>query len=128
MNSKIPEINNDSLESVKKASDKIRSGGMVIITDDEDRENEGDIVMAAEDATPELINFMVTEARGLICVPMTGENIDRLELPMQAQKNAGPHHTAFTVSVDAAQEISTGISPRRSLGKSLPYRRFYRFN
>ena len=110
MNSKIPEINNDSLESVKKASDKIRSGGMVIITDDEDRENEGDIVMAAEDATPELINFMVTEARGLICVPMTGENIDRLELPMQAQKNAGPHHTAFTVSVDAAQEISTGIS------------------
>ena len=98
------------MESVKKASDKIRSGGMVIITDDEDRENEGDIVMAAEDATPELINFMVTEARGLICVPMTGENIDRLELPMQAQKNAGPHHTAFTVSVDAAQEISTGIS------------------
>lgn len=110
MNSKIPEINNDSLESVKKATAKIRSGGMVIITDDEDRENEGDIVMAAEDATPELINFMVTEARGLICVPMTGENIDRLELPMQAQKNAGPHHTAFTVSVDAAQEISTGIS------------------
>lgn len=110
MNSKITEINNDSLESVKKATAKIRSGGMVIITDDEDRENEGDIVMAAEDATPELINFMVTEARGLICVPMTGENIDRLELPMQAQKNAGPHHTAFTVSVDAAQEISTGIS------------------
>ena len=110
MNSKITEINNDSLESVKKATAKISSGGMVIITDDEDRENEGDIVMAAEDATPELINFMVTEARGLICVPMTGENIDRLELPMQAQKNAGPHHTAFTVSVDAAQEISTGIS------------------
>jgi len=111
LKSNLPDImNEDSINSVKLASEKILSGGMVILTDDEDRENEGDLVMAAEDATPERINFMVTEARGLICVPMLAKNIDRLELPMQAQKNTGPHYTAFTVSVDAAQQISTGIS------------------
>ena len=111
MKSNLPDIiNEDSIDSVRLAREKIFSGGMVILTDDEDRENEGDLVMAAEDATPERINFMVTEARGLICVPMLAKNIDRLELPMQAQKNTGPHYTAFTVSVDAAQQISTGIS------------------
>ena len=107
----IPDIiEGNSIRSVEIASKKIQSGGMVIITDDEDRENEGDVVMAAEDATPELINFMVTHARGLICVPMLGKDIDRLELPMQAQKNTDPNHTAFTVSVDASNQISTGIS------------------
>ena len=111
MKSNLPDIiNEDSIDSVRLAREKIFSGGMVILTDDEDRENEGDLVMAAEDATPERINFMVTEARGLICVPMLAKNIVRLELPMQAQKNTGPHYTAFSVSVDAAQQISTGIS------------------
>jgi len=82
----IPEIiEGNSIRSVEIASKQIQSGGMVIITDDEDRENEGDVVMAAEDATPELINFMVTHARGLICVPMLGKDIDRVELPMQAK-------------------------------------------
>jgi len=96
--------------SVERAVEHIKRGGIVILVDDEDRENEGDMVMAAEVATPEKITTFTMEARGLICTPMLGENLDRLDLPMQVKKNTSEHHTAFTVTVDAAYGITTGIS------------------
>ena len=88
----------------------IKAGKMVIITDAEDRENEGDIVMAAQFVTPEAINFMIKYARGLVCLPMEDKLIDRLGLPMMTQKNGAQYGTNFTVSIEAAQGISTGIS------------------
>ena len=99
-----------SIESVERAFEHIKKGGIVILVDDEDRENEGDMVMAAEHATPENITLMMMEARGLICAPMLGADLDRLELPMQVRKNTAEHHTAFTVTVDAKYGITTGIS------------------
>jgi len=96
--------------SVERAVEHIKRGGIVILVDDEDRENEGDMVMAAEFATPEKITTFTMEARGLIRTPMLGENLDRLDLPMQVKKNTSEHHTAFTVTVDAAYGITTGIS------------------
>ena len=96
--------------SVEAAIAAYKAGRMVILVDDEDRENEGDFAMAAEDATPEAINFMAMEGRGLICVPMTGEDLARFKLPMMVQNNTSAHGTAFTVSVDAADGITTGIS------------------
>ena len=75
-----------------------------------DRENEGDFVMAAEDATPEAINFMAVYGRGLICVPMEGDDLDRLGMPMMVRHNTSPHSTAMTVAVDAAFGVTTGIS------------------
>ncbi len=83
---------------------------MVIVTDDEDRENEGDLVMAAEKVTPEAVNFMATHGRGLICVPLTEERADALGLERMARENRETHKTDFTVAVDAASGISTGIS------------------
>lgn len=97
-------------DAVKQAINAIRNGGMVIMVDDEDRENEGDLVMAAQDVNTAAINFMVKHARGLICVPMEGHDIDRLRVPMMVQHNTSPHATAMTVTVDAAFGISTGIS------------------
>lgn len=88
----------------------IKAGKMVIITDAEDRENEGDIVMAAQFVTPEAINFMIKHARGLVCLPMENALIDKLGLPMMTQKNGAQYGTNFTVSIEAAQGISTGIS------------------
>lgn len=88
----------------------IREGRMVIVTDDEDRENEGDIVCAAEKATPQVINFMAKHARGLICAPITEEKARLLGLPAMVQRNRDAFSTNFTVSVDAARDISTGIS------------------
>ena len=87
----------------------IREGKMVILVDDEDRENEGDIIVAAEKATPEVINFMASYAKGLICVPMTGERLDELEIQPMVLENTDNHETAFTVSVDH-KTTSTGIS------------------
>ena len=92
------------------AIDAIRVGRMVIITDDEDRENEGDLVLAAEAVTPEAINFMTKYARGLICLTLTEEAIDRLRLPMMVEKNRASLGTAFTVSIEAREGVSTGIS------------------
>jgi len=89
---------------------EIRAGRMVILVDHEDRENEGDLVIAAEHATPEAINFMATHGRGLICLPMTAERIDRLGLPMMAVNNSSRHETPFTVSIEAREGVSTGIS------------------
>lgn len=88
----------------------IRQGKMVILLDDEDRENEGDLVMAAEAVTPEAINFMATHARGLICLTLDEQRCQQLGLPMMVPNNGCTYGTAFTTSVDAANNISTGIS------------------
>jgi 3,4-dihydroxy 2-butanone 4-phosphate synthase/GTP cyclohydrolase II len=87
-----------------------RKGRMFILVDHEDRENEGDLVIAAEFATPEAVNFMAMHGRGLICLPMTAERIDRLGLPLMAVNNSSRHETAFTVSIEAREGVSTGIS------------------
>src|SRR5215470_1414852 len=96
--------------STEEAIEEIRAGRMIILMDDEDRENEGDLYMAAEKVTPEAINFMATYGRGLICLPMAEEMIDALGLPMMVAKNTAPLGTAFTVSIDARHGISRGIS------------------
>jgi 3,4-dihydroxy 2-butanone 4-phosphate synthase/GTP cyclohydrolase II len=97
-------------DSVETAIQTIAAGGLVVVTDDEGRENEGDLVMAAEKATPELINMMIKHARGLICVPMTEPQLKRLGINPMVQQNREAMRTAFTVSVDAAEGITTGIS------------------
>jgi 3,4-dihydroxy 2-butanone 4-phosphate synthase / GTP cyclohydrolase II len=90
----------------------IKAGRVVVVVDDENRENEGDLICAAQFATPQTINFMAVEARGLICLAMTGERLDRLELPLMVTKNTDSNQTAFTVSIDAAPHlnVTTGIS------------------
>ncbi|MGI5863364.1 MAG: 3,4-dihydroxy-2-butanone-4-phosphate synthase [Myxococcales bacterium] len=102
----------ESIARVEKALEAIRAGRMVILTDDEDRENEGDLVMAAEKVTPEAINFMATHGRGLICLTLTAERARRLELPLMVEHNRSPFKTAFTVSIEAAKGVSTGISAK----------------
>ncbi len=97
---------------VTAALEAIRAGRMVIMVDDEDRENEGDLVLAADLVTPEAINFMAKHGRGLICLAMDGSLIDRLELPMMVRDNQASLGTAFTVSVEARHGVSTGISAR----------------
>ncbi|MDR1040871.1 MAG: bifunctional 3,4-dihydroxy-2-butanone-4-phosphate synthase/GTP cyclohydrolase II [Deltaproteobacteria bacterium] len=98
------------LATIEEAITEIQQGRMVILVDDEDRENEGDLTMAAQFVTPEAINFMVTHARGLICLPMTPERVDRLGLYQMASRNTSPFHTAFTVSIEASRGVTTGIS------------------
>jgi 3,4-dihydroxy 2-butanone 4-phosphate synthase/GTP cyclohydrolase II len=100
----------DVIALVDRALSEIRKGRMVILTDDEDRENEGDLVMAAEKATPQAINFMATHGRGLICLSLTEERIRRLNLPLMVHDNTSPFQTAFTVSIEAARGVTTGIS------------------
>ncbi len=95
--------------SIEEAIEDIRAGKIIVVVDDEDRENEGDLVMAAEKATTEAINFMAIHGRGLICMPIYGERLDELNLPAMVTNNTDPHSTAFTVSVDA-KECTTGIS------------------
>ena len=104
------EMTTNAETSVNRAIDKFRSGGIVIIVDDEERENEGDFAMAAEMVTPETVNFMALHGRGLICVPMQKGDLDRLDLPPMVGKNTAPLGTAFTVSVDALTGVTTGIS------------------
>ena len=96
--------------SIEQAIEDIRSGKMVILVDDEDRENEGDLTMAAESVTPEAINFMARYGRGLICLSLTGEKADELDLPMMVNKNTSPFETGFTVSIEAKKGVTTGIS------------------
>jgi len=98
------------LSKIEDAIEDIKSGRMIIIVDDEDRENEGDLTMAAEMITPDAINFMATFGKGLICVPMLGERLELLNLPLMVQQNTAPLSTAFTVSVDALHGTTTGIS------------------
>ncbi|HEY5804634.1 MAG TPA: 3,4-dihydroxy-2-butanone-4-phosphate synthase [Lysobacter sp.] len=90
--------------------EEIRNGRMVVIVDDEDRENEGDLIMAAELVRPQDINFMVTHARGLVCLSLTRERCRQLGLPPMVRDNTSPHHTNFTVSIEAAEGVTTGIS------------------
>ncbi|RLT28155.1 MAG: bifunctional 3,4-dihydroxy-2-butanone-4-phosphate synthase/GTP cyclohydrolase II [Chloroflexi bacterium] len=96
--------------SVEEAIEEFRAGRPVIIVDSEDRENEGDVCIAADFCTPETINFMAKHARGLICVAMTGERLEELELPLMTGQNTSPLGTAFTVSVEAREGVTTGIS------------------
>src|SRR6184192_1501972 len=98
------------LSTIEEAIAEIRRGRMVILMDDKDRENEGDLCMAAEKATPAAINFMATHGRGLICLPLTEERVKRLGVSMMVSENTSPFGTAFTVSIDAATGITTGIS------------------
>jgi len=99
-----------SIASIPEVLEDLRQGRMVILVDDPNRENEGDLVLLAEFATPEAINFMAKEARGLICMPLDGEGCERLGLEAQAQRNTNAHGTAFTVSIEARTGITTGIS------------------
>jgi len=96
--------------SIEDAAAEIREGRMIIVVDDEDRENEGDLVCAAEKITPDIINFMATHARGLICMPLTEERCDELHLTMQVADNTSFLGTAFTVSIEARKGVTTGIS------------------
>ncbi|HAG11264.1 MAG TPA: bifunctional 3,4-dihydroxy-2-butanone-4-phosphate synthase/GTP cyclohydrolase II [Desulfotomaculum sp.] len=95
--------------TIEEAIQEMRQGKMIVVVDGQDRENEGDLVMAAEKATPEAINFMVTHGRGLLCMPLAAERLDELDLPPMVANNTDPHGTAFTVSVDH-RETTTGIS------------------
>lgn len=99
-----------ALNSTQEIIDDIKQGKMVILMDDEDRENEGDLIMAAEHVTPEAINFMVTHARGLVCLPMTAERCATLKLPLMVDNNGAQFSTNFTVSIEAAEGVTTGIS------------------
>ena len=102
----------DAISSVEEIIEDARKGRMFILVDHEDRENEGDLVIPAEMATPEAVNFMATHGRGLICLTLTGERIDQLGLPLMASKNSSRHETAFTVSIEAREGVDTGISAK----------------
>ncbi|MDR2443668.1 MAG: bifunctional 3,4-dihydroxy-2-butanone-4-phosphate synthase/GTP cyclohydrolase II [Deltaproteobacteria bacterium] len=98
------------ISTIEEALIDVKEGRMVILVDDENRENEGDLVLAAQHTTPSAINFMVTHARGLVCLAMTAEMIDALGLPQMARDNLSPYQTAFTVSIEARHGVTTGIS------------------
>ena len=98
------------LDSIEDAIEDIKAGKFVIVVDDEDRENEGDFVCAAEKVTPEMVNFMITHGRGVVCAPLTEERCEELELEMQVEKNTSIHSTPFTVSVDKLEGCTTGVS------------------
>ena len=96
--------------SVEQAVKAVKAGKLIIIVDDEDRENEGDLMVAAEKVTPETINFMTKHARGLICLPLTEKRLKELDIPLMVRDNTAPFGTAFTVSIDAKEGVTTGIS------------------
>ncbi|MBN2767371.1 MAG: bifunctional 3,4-dihydroxy-2-butanone-4-phosphate synthase/GTP cyclohydrolase II [Paludibacteraceae bacterium] len=98
------------LNSIQEALVDIKAGKFVIVVDDEDRENEGDFICAAEKATPEMVNFMITNGRGVVCAPLTEDRCDELELEMQVEKNTSIHSTPFTISVDKLEGCTTGVS------------------
>jgi 3,4-dihydroxy 2-butanone 4-phosphate synthase/GTP cyclohydrolase II len=102
--------NKNKTISVEQAVEEIKAGRMIIIVDDEDRENEGDLMVAAERITPEVVNFMTKHGRGLICLPLTRERLEGLQLPLMVADNTARYQTAFTVSIDAKQGVTTGIS------------------
>lgn len=97
-------------DSIPDALNDLKSGRLIVVVDDENRENEGDLIGAAQFATPEMINFMAVKARGLICLAMTGDRLDDLDLPLMVDRNTDSQQTAFTVSIDAVEGTSTGIS------------------
>ncbi len=96
--------------SVEEAIDEIKNGKVIIVVDDEDRENEGDFICAAEYVTPDIVNFMVTHGRGMLCVAINGKRLDELNLPLMVESNSALHGTQFTVTVDAIEGTTTGIS------------------
>jgi 3,4-dihydroxy 2-butanone 4-phosphate synthase/GTP cyclohydrolase II len=100
------------LSSIEEAIKDIKDGKFVIIVDDEDRENEGDLAIAAEKVSTEAVNFMVKHARGLVCLPIKGERLDELEIPMMVSHNTSRYETAFTVSIEAKHGVTTGISAK----------------
>ncbi|MEM9812283.1 MAG: 3,4-dihydroxy-2-butanone-4-phosphate synthase [Pseudomonadota bacterium] len=100
----------DAISSVEEIIEDARNGRMVILVDHEDRENEGDLVIPAQMATPDAINFMATHGRGLICLALTGQRLDQQGLPLMAASNSSRHETAFTVSIEAREGVTTGIS------------------
>ena len=100
----------EAISSIEEIIDDARNGRMFILVDHEDRENEGDLVIPAQMATPDAINFMAKHGRGLICLSMTGSRVDALGLPLMASQNSSRHETAFTVSIEAREGVSTGIS------------------
>ncbi|MDF1577518.1 MAG: bifunctional 3,4-dihydroxy-2-butanone-4-phosphate synthase/GTP cyclohydrolase II [Desulfurivibrionaceae bacterium] len=99
-----------TVNTIEEAIEDIRAGKMVILVDDEDRENEGDLCMAAQMVTPDAVNFMATHGRGLICLTLVPEQIEKLQLPMMVRDNKSPFKTAFTVSIEATSGVTTGIS------------------
>jgi len=99
-----------AIATIEEAIDEIRRGRMVILMDDKNRENEGDLCMAAEKVTPDAVNFMARFGRGLICLTLTEDRVNYLRLPMMVSENTSPFGTAFTVSIDAAEKVTTGIS------------------
>ena len=100
----------DAISSIEDIIEDARNGRMFILVDHEDRENEGDLVIPAQMATPEAINFMATHGRGLICLSLTGERLDALGLPLMSASNSSRHETAFTISIEAREGVTTGIS------------------
>ena len=101
---------NKPISPIHEAFEELTQGKMIILVDDEDRENEGDLVLVAEKATPAAINFMSKFGRGLICLALDASQIERLRLPMMVQENRSRYSTAFTVSIEAAKGVTTGIS------------------
>src|SRR5438105_5973594 len=108
----LDDTHGDRMRRVQEALDHVRAGRMIILVDDEDRENEGDLCMAAEKVTPEAVNFMATHGRGLICLALTEEKLRSLRLPLMVddRDNGSQFGTAFTVSIEAARGVTTGIS------------------
>src|SRR5205823_5825795 len=102
--------NHSPFATVEEAVEDIRHGRLIVLVDDEDRENEGDLAMAAEKVTPEAINFMAKHGRGLICLPLTEDRCDELHLPLMSPINTSVHGTAFTEAIDARVGVTTGIS------------------
>jgi 3,4-dihydroxy 2-butanone 4-phosphate synthase/GTP cyclohydrolase II len=103
-------MGNMPFASIKEALEDFRAGRMLVVVDDEDRENEGDLTVAAEKVTPEIINFMAVHGRGLVCLALSPEKCDQLQLPMMSARNTSRFHTAFCEAIDAAEGITTGIS------------------
>ena len=98
------------LATIPEVVEELRAGRMIVLVDDEERENEGDLVCLADAITPEIVNFMVKHARGLVCMPMDKHVADQLELPLQVERNSSRRNTAFTVSIEARTGVTTGIS------------------
>ena len=113
---------NIKFNTIEEAIREIQNGRMVVVVDDKDRENEGDLVIAAEKITPETVNFMITHARGLVCVPMTQERLDEISLPQMVEYNRESMKTAFTISVDAHTKFVCKIWIRllRQRGSRIP--------
>src|SRR6478752_3920242 len=105
--------------SIEEALEDFRAGRMLVVVDDEDRENEGDLTIAAEKVTPEIINFMAVHGRGLICLALTPEHCDFLRLPLMSATNTSTFGTAFTESIDAREGVTTGISASDRTNTSL---------